>query len=57
MKSKLKLATLGLCALILVGCATTKGAILGAGVGYVLGDTRMGASIGATAGMIKDIWD
>jgi hypothetical protein len=31
--------------------------VLGAGVGYVLGDATMGAQIGATAGLIKDIWD
>ena len=39
------------------GCATVQGTVLGAGVGYVFGDAEMGAAVGATAGMIKDIWD
>ena len=48
---------LAFAASLIVGCATVKGTALGAGVGYVLGDAEMGAAIGATAGMIKDIWD
>ncbi len=48
---------IGIAASIIVGCATVKGTVMGAGIGYVLGDAEMGASIGATAGLIKDIWD
>ena len=44
-------------AVVLVGCATTRGAILGAGVGYVFGDAELGAQIGATAGLVKDVWN
>lgn len=57
MKRKWMVLLLGLTAATLVGCATVKGTILGAGVGYMFGDADMGAQIGATTGMIKDIWD
>jgi hypothetical protein len=40
-----------------VGCASVGGTIYGAGVGYVLGDADMGAAIGATAVLVKDIWN
>ena len=46
-----------LAACLIVGCATVKGTLMGAGIGYVLGDAELGASIGATTGLIKDIWD
>lgn len=48
---------LALVASLIVGCASVGGAIYGAGVGYVLGDAEMGAAIGATAGLVKDIWN
>ena len=54
---KLKLLPVLLMATFLIGCATVKGTVMGAGVGYLFGDARMGAEIGATAGLIKDIWD
>ena len=57
MTNRLRGGLLSLLAIALVGCATTKGTVLGAGVGYVFGDAEMGAAIGATAGLIKDIWD
>ena len=46
-----------LAACLIVGCATIGGTIMGAGIGYVLGDAELGAGIGATTGLIKDIWD
>ena len=57
MNKKLILIPVILMAALLVGCATVKGTVMGAGVGYLFGDARMGAEIGATAGLIKDIWD
>ena len=45
-----------LAACLIVGCATVGGTIAGAGIGYVLGDAELGASIGATTGLIRDIW-
>ena len=41
----------------LAGCETTRGAVLGAGIGYVFGDAEFGAQVGATTGLIKDIWN
>ena len=57
MNKRLAYFLVSLAACLIVGCATVKGTILGAGVGYVLGDAELGASIGATTGLIKDIWD
>ena len=56
-KKRLAAALLGVTLSLILGCATVKGTVMGAGVGYVLGDAQMGAAIGATAGLIKDIWD
>ena len=57
MRNKTRLVLVGLTALFILGCATTKGAIMGAGVGYIFGDATLGAQIGATAGLVKDIWN
>ena len=40
----------------LQGCATTKGAIAGAAIGGLAGDASKGAKIGATAGLLVDIF-
>ena len=48
---------LALVASLIIGCATVKGALYGAGIGYVLGDAEYGAQVGATVGLVKDIWD
>ena len=56
MKKKQKMLLVSLAASLIVGCATIKGTLYGAGIGYVLGDAEMGAAIGATAGLVKDIW-
>ena len=57
MKRTLRISLLGLFAATLVGCNAMGGAIMGAGVGYILGDAEMGAAVGATAGLVKDVWD
>ena len=57
MNKKFRLIPVCLVAAMLIGCATIKGTVMGAGVGYLFGDARMGAEIGATAGLIKDIWN
>ena len=56
MNKKLTLIPVCMVAALLIGCATIKGTVMGAGVGYLFGDAQMGAQIGATAGLIKDIW-
>lgn len=57
MTKTLRISLLCLFAATIVGCATVKGTVMGAGVGYIFGDAQLGAEIGATAGLIKDIWD
>ena len=57
MKTTIRNLLLCLLLVLITGCATVKGTVMGAGVGYVLGDAELGASISATAGLIKDIWD
>lgn len=57
MRKMRKVLLVCLAVLVVAGCATVGGTVLGAGVGYVFGDAEMGAQIGATTGMIKDIWD
>lgn len=38
------------------GCATAKGAIAGAAIGGLVGNAGRGAQIGATAGLLVDIF-
>lgn len=38
------------------GCATAKGAIAGAAIGGLIGNAGRGAQIGATAGLLIDIF-
>ena len=57
MNRRIKLILIVLFSVVLVGCNTIRGTVMGAGIGYVLGDAEMGATIGATAGLIRDIWD
>ena len=42
---------------LIVGCATVRGTVMGAGIGYVLGDAEYGAQVGATTSLIRDIWN
>lgn len=48
---------LGLFATAILGCNGMGGAVMGAGVGYILGDAELGATVGASAGLVKDIWN
>jgi hypothetical protein len=41
----------------LAGCATTKGAAVGAGIGALAGDASKGAAIGASVGTVVGIID
>jgi hypothetical protein len=40
---------------VLSGCAATKGAAIGAGIGAVAGDASKGAAIGASVGSVVGI--
>lgn len=42
--------------LLLSACATATGAAVGAGVGYIAGDTETGALIGGSTGLLMDIF-
>ena len=56
MKNMLVNPLVGLAALVLVGCATVGGTVVGAGIGALAGDAEMGAAVGATAGAVVDIF-
>lgn len=43
-----------LAASMLTSCATTSGALVGAGIGAIAGDARAGALIGAGLGLCED---
>jgi hypothetical protein len=55
---KIMLVTL-LCAAFanLAACASTKGAVVGAGIGALAGDAGKGAAVGASVGTVVDILD
>lgn len=42
--------------IILVGCATVGGTIVGTGLGYIAGDAELGAAVGMTSGAVVDIF-
>ena len=46
MKKKYAILLVSLAASLIVGCSTVKGTLMGAGIGYVLGDAELGAGIG-----------
>ena len=52
--SKMFLATIIL--LVITGCATIGGGLVGAGIGAIAGDAKMGAAVGATTGAVIDIF-
>jgi len=55
--SKFKLVA-ALCAVVLVtGCATAAGGLVGAGIGRAAGDTTTGVLIGSGIGMMVDLID
>jgi hypothetical protein len=56
--SKHVIATLlGLLLAGLVGCATTRGAAIGAGIGALSGDAGKGAAVGASVGSVVEMLD
>lgn len=42
--------------IIVTGCATIGGTMVGAGIGALAGDAAMGAAVGGTAGAVVDIF-
>ena len=56
MKNMLVNPLIGLTALVLVGCATVGGAVVGTGIGALAGDAEMGLAVGTTAGAVVDIF-
>jgi hypothetical protein len=42
--------------IVLAGCATIGGGLVGAGIGAIAGDAKMGAAVGATTGAVIDIF-
>ena len=56
MNKKIRLVLAGFAFSLLLGCNTMGGAVMGAGIGYVLGDAEWGADVGATVGLVKDVW-
>ena len=47
---------IGLTLLVLAGCATVGGAVVGAGIGAIAGDAEIGAAVGASTGAVIDIF-
>ena len=56
MKRILKGSVIGFTMIVLVGCATIGGTLVGAGIGAIAGDAEMGAAVGFTAGAVVDIF-
>jgi hypothetical protein len=57
MKTRLKLAAALAAVLVIAGCATAAGGLVGAGIGRASGDTTTGVLIGSGIGMMFDIMD
>ena len=57
MKTRLKLAAAFAAVLVIAGCATAAGGLVGAGIGRASGDTTTGVLIGSGIGMMFDIMD
>lgn len=55
MNRKMKLAAALVAAVLIAGCATAAGGLVGAGIGRAAGDTTTGALIGSGVGMMIDI--
>ena len=56
MRKKIKLLLAAGLLTTLAACNTVGGTVMGAGIGYVMGDAEWGADVGATVGLVKDIW-
>jgi uncharacterized membrane protein len=48
--------TMVVAVLILTGCATLGGMFIGMGIGAMTGNAAMGAAVGASSGMVIDIF-
>ena len=57
LKSRWKLAAALASVIILAGCATAAGGLVGAGIGRASGDTTTGVLIGSGIGMMVDMMD
>lgn len=57
MTRALKFAAALLAAVIVTGCATAAGGLVGAGIGRASGDTTTGVLIGSGVGMMIDMLD
>jgi len=55
MKRKFTLLAATLAVVVVAGCATAAGGLIGAGIGSASGDTASGAMIGAGVGMMIDV--
>jgi len=60
MKLKISVVAVLFSCLAISGCYSSRvveGYVVGSGIGYVLGDAKLGGQLGATAGLLQDIWD
>lgn len=57
MKTRLGLPAALAAVLVIAGCATAAGGLVGAGIGRASGDTTTGVLIGSGIGMMFDIMD
>ncbi len=57
MSRKLKTLATVAAIIVLAGCATAAGGLVGAGIGRASGDTTTGVLIGSGIGMMIDIMD
>lgn len=56
MKKATKMFLVTAILLVITGCATVGGGLVGAGIGAIAGDAKMGAAVGATTGAVIDIF-
>ena len=56
MKHRIKVGIASVALLVMIGCATVGGTVVGAGIGALAGDAEMGAAVGLTAGAVVDIF-
>jgi hypothetical protein len=56
MKERMKMFIVAAVLLVMAGCATVGGTVVGAGIGAIAGDAQAGAAVGMTAGAVHDIF-
>jgi hypothetical protein len=56
MKERMKMFVVAVMLLVVAGCATVGGTVVGAGIGAMAGDAEAGAAVGMTAGAVHDIF-